>query len=137
MKQCGDCTKCCDGSLTATIRGHDMYPGKPCFFVQLGKGCGDYDNRPEDPCRSYKCFWLSNEDMPEEFKPSLSGIIINFHQESGLEYLKIVQVESVINKDLIDWIIGYITKLNINAAFHINDKIYYIGSTKFVEVMNG
>ena len=35
-KECGTCTKCCEGWLGANIKGHEMYPGKPCFVAYSG-----------------------------------------------------------------------------------------------------
>ncbi|HEY5682465.1 MAG TPA: SEC-C metal-binding domain-containing protein, partial [Sulfuricaulis sp.] len=29
-RHCGTCTACCDGWVRMNIRGHEVYPGKPC-----------------------------------------------------------------------------------------------------------
>ncbi len=77
MRECGTCTKCCEGSLGMTINGEDIY-GKGCPLVLLNKGCGDYENRPAIGCGTFKCGWLKNPDVPEEFKPNLIDVIILF-----------------------------------------------------------
>ena len=60
LRQCGTCTKCCEGHLVGTINGKEMYPGKPCYLLQIGKGCSDYENRPEEPCKAFNCQWITN-----------------------------------------------------------------------------
>lgn len=37
-RECGDCTKCCEGNLTFTIKDIKVYGGKPCPFVDIHKG---------------------------------------------------------------------------------------------------
>ena len=60
-RSCGSCTKCCEGWLSGEALGHKFYPGKPCHFIAIGKGCSVYAKRPQEPCVSYKCGWISNE----------------------------------------------------------------------------
>ena len=76
-RSCDGCTKCCEGYLTGEIQGKQMGLGQPCFLVQIGKGCNDYENRPEFPCKAFQCEWLINESIPENLKPSFSNLIIS------------------------------------------------------------
>lgn len=76
-RSCSGCTKCCDGTLGGNSHGHDFFPGKPCFFVILNKGCTIYEDRPSPQCTNYQCEWLINEDYPEELKPSLTDMVIS------------------------------------------------------------
>ena len=63
-RNCGMCTACCDGWLTANIRGHEMRVGVPCHFRGEG-GCTIYQDRPVDPCRGFHCAWrLSGNPFP-------------------------------------------------------------------------
>jgi SEC-C motif-containing protein len=75
-RECGTCTACCDGWVKGTIEGHEMSPGRPCFF--RGQGCCTiYDRRPVDPCRNFVCGWLQAESpFPEEFRPDKLGVLI-------------------------------------------------------------
>ena len=44
--------------------------------MNIGKGCNDYKNRPDLPCKVFQCEWLINESIPKDFKPSKSNTII-------------------------------------------------------------
>ena len=74
MRDCGDCTACCEGwLLSAKMK---LYPGSRCDHC-TGSGCGIYNERPETPCRSFKCSWLlSQAGLPPEARPDLSGVIL-------------------------------------------------------------
>ena len=75
-RNCGSCTRCCDGWLEGEIRGHPMYPGRRCHFVTAG-GCGIYDERPQSPCRSFVCGWLQpGSALPEDWRPDRAGVIV-------------------------------------------------------------
>jgi len=73
-KSCGDCTACCSGALSGEAHGHHFYKGRPCFFITK-KGCSIYENRPENPCVSFKCGFLSEPFFPEWMRPDLCGIL--------------------------------------------------------------
>ena len=50
QRACGTCTACCDGWVAGVIEGHEMKPGRPCYF--RGEGCCTiYERRPE-VCRA-------------------------------------------------------------------------------------
>ena len=135
-RSCGTCTKCCEGWLPATIRDHKMYPGKPCFFVQIGKGCGDYDNRPNDPCKSFKCLWLDNTEVPEEFKPEISGCIINFAKTKNEHiYLSIAPAPNNPSVELLSWCFKYAFTNGFNLFWKIDDYAHWIGSFEFCNEM--
>jgi len=78
MRECGSCTKCCEGGLSIKINGQEIY-GKGCPLVLLNKGCSIYED-PSRPsgCHTFSCGWLKNPDVPEEFKPDLVDTIIIF-----------------------------------------------------------
>jgi hypothetical protein len=136
-RECGTCTKCCDGWLTATIRGHDMFPGKPCFFVEQGIGCKDYENRPEDPCKTYSCFWLKNEEMPDHFKPELSGVILNFNTAEGIPYLVMNPAPEKPSPELLSWTFIHVINNDYNFKWRLNKEYQWnwIGSTEFCAAM--
>ncbi|MDQ6679525.1 MAG: hypothetical protein M3Y67_00990, partial [Pseudomonadota bacterium] len=70
------CTACCEGWAEGEIRGHRMFPGQHCHFLESGR-CTIYAERPQSPCRNFVCGWLQAESpFPESFKPDRSGVII-------------------------------------------------------------
>ena len=73
-RECGECTACCQGWLKD--QSLKMFPGQPCAHL-CDEGCGIYESRPVDPCRSFKCAWLTNPvDFPEHLRPDKSGFIV-------------------------------------------------------------
>lgn len=74
-RQCGSCTKCCDGWVEGEIRGHRMQAGQACHFLDGGV-CTIYAQRPESPCRSFVCSWLQpGSALPDDFRPDRIGVI--------------------------------------------------------------
>ena len=74
MRECGDCTACCEGWVADSSL--DMYAGKPCKHCERS-GCAIYEDRPEVPCRTFRCVWLDNvAEFPEDMRPDLSGVIV-------------------------------------------------------------
>ncbi len=141
MKSCGTCTRCCDGWMSDNIRGHEVYPGKPCLFVTIGRGCNDYDNRPNDPCKTFNCVWKVDNQIPEHMKPDISNIIATYNQIDGILYTTLTQAGNEVDKTSIDWYISFYGNKNTNLLLNLNNKSYLIGSDDFVkkisETING
>jgi hypothetical protein len=135
LKECGSCTKCCEGWLKASIKGHDMYPGKPCFFVETDKGCTIYKDRPKDPCKDFSCSWLQIEDMPNDFKPEISGVIMHYKTNNGNPYFVISKAPNNPNENFLSWAISYAEKKNENILWFIEDKSFWIGNKDFCDQM--
>lgn len=75
-RQCGDCTACCEGWLSA--KSLDMKPGRPCAHC-TASGCAIYESRPQDPCIDFVCGWLQEgSPLPEDMRPDRSGVIVLF-----------------------------------------------------------
>lgn len=91
MRSCGECSACCEGWL------HDdsleMMPGRACKHC-TGAGCGIYDSRPEQPCRTFRCAWLKREvDFDDEMRPDRCGaILIDDRPFKQWEVLRIIPV---------------------------------------------
>jgi hypothetical protein len=132
-RSCGTCTKCCEGWLSANIRGHKMYPGKPCFFVEIGKGCTDYDNRPVIPCKIFNCEWIKNIKIPEEFKPKNIGFIIQKKYLKKSEYYSLVPASQKINILNIEKIFSWFKQNNINFFYINNNEKYFTGDKEFLK----
>lgn len=69
-RECGRCTLCCK---VLAIKELDKPKGINCGLVQIGKGCGDYENRPPS-CREFECLWLMGL-LPNEFKPRITHMV--------------------------------------------------------------
>jgi len=114
-RQCGDCTYCCDGWLTCNIFGYAVYPGSPCKFVKTGKGCTAYDFRPEDPCKTFKCYYKQNSQVPDKFKPSLIGNVLIARTIDGIPYLDIVEGSSSLSLEILDWALSHFREGKIDS----------------------
>lgn len=142
-RSCEGCTKCCEGYLAGDIRGHWMgldenNERKPCFFVQQGIGCGDYENRPSVPCKVFKCEWLTNPNVPESFKPSRSGAIFSTRTVDGIEYLKLLEADDrkKLDSEVLSWAIEYTLSNGINFAWRVQKNIFWLGSEEFNIMMD-
>lgn len=77
-RACNGCTACCDGWVRIEVKGYEAWPGHP---YSTGKGCSDYENRPEFPCRQFVCGWLlPNSPLPEWMKPDQAKVMVLFNQ---------------------------------------------------------
>ena len=131
-RSCEGCTKCCEGWLQGDVRGHSMYPGKPCFFVSIGVGCKDYDNRPDFPCKDFKCEWIVNDDLPNSLMPKDSNIIVVFDDVNGIRYARAVRAGDKVDKDSVEWYIRYYKDREINFWFELDNVNYVIGTNDFI-----
>lgn len=136
-RTCDGCTKCCEGWLIATIKGQPMYPGKPCQFVQIGKGCATYSTRPKNPCRTYKCAWLQNETIPEWIAPKTSGVIIAYQKIQDIVYVELTSTGQPVTDEVLTWFflwglqtVGNIKWWNNHGQYH------YYGTQEFADAMS-
>lgn len=134
-KECGTCTKCCEGWLKGNIRGHEMYLGKPCFFLEIGKGCGDYVNRPENPCKGFECAWLDIEEMPDKFKPEITGVIAYLNPNNGNPSFFLEKAPNSPKADFLSWIIVYARSRNLNIVWPTEDSVWWLGNDDFCKQM--
>ena len=132
-RECGTCTKCCEGWLPTNIKGHEVSHGKPCFFVEINKGCSIYKDRPQDPCKRYSCTWLVNENMPEEFKPEKSGVIM--HWVIKEKFWVLVQAPNNPTSHFLSWAINFAMSKKENILWFVDDKSWWIGDMNFCKEM--
>lgn len=130
-RECGDCTRCCEGWLSIEIYGKRMYPGKSCHF--LGKNCTIYKNRPEEPCKNYNCEWINNPDFPEWLKPNLSNVIVTKREieEESLIYYEIIETGKLIESPVLNWFIHWALKTKSNIVYQVQGKMHRLGSAQF------
>jgi len=135
-RKCGDCTKCCEGNLSGNALGHSFYPGKPCHFISIGQGCTVYEKRPIEPCVTYKCLWLSDENIPEWFKPNEINAILDTRKIENIDYINVLEAGETLRADVLSWVIMYALNNGLNLRWTIKNGSNYIGSSEFLEVMN-
>lgn len=138
MRKCGSCTKCCEGYLQGSANGKPFYPGRPCHFISIGKGCSIYDRRPKDPCITYQCQWLANEDIPEWFKPNEINALITKRKikDKPIEYWDLIEAGETLRSDVLSWIITYALNNKINLRWNVKGGFHWVGSNEFIQVMN-
>ena len=139
-KECGTCTKCCEGWLKADINDQKIFPGKPCIFVRQnpedGFGCNNYKDRPENPCKTYRCFWLDNESVPDAFKPENTGVIIDILEIRGFICLRLNPAPKSPDVHLLSWAFKYAYTNGLNMYWDIDGQTHWVGSLDFVDMMN-
>lgn len=81
-RSCDGCTVCCQGWLRGKAHGHYFFPGRSCYFTD-GNKCTIYETRPEIPCKTFKCGWLYNTEVPVWMKPSNIDAVLIPTNESG------------------------------------------------------
>ena len=111
-RSCGSCTKCCEGWLEGDAHGHDFSPGKPCYFLIQKKGCTIYSDRPEHPCRSFKCAWLADTSVPDHIKPNVSETIFMISNQD----LILVNAGNEAKKSTIEWAQDYSHRNNLKLV---------------------
>lgn len=103
MRECGECTACCEGWLPN--KQLDMYAGKACAHCR-SEGCAIYETRPEEPCRTFKCAWLQDEEaFPEEMRPDQCGaIVLSARNWREWRVVRAVPAGETIPEDTLEWL---------------------------------
>lgn len=136
LRECGTCTKCCDGTVNGEIYGHKMFPGTPCHFIALGSGCTIYEDRPETPCKNFRCRWLDDESIPEWMKPNISSVIIIEKEISGIPYIQMVSDIHPPSVEVLSWFFTWGKSRYVNIYWTIGSAYYYLGSEEFCEAVS-
>lgn len=74
-RTCGACTLCCKLMGVPELKKPSA---KWCSDCAQGEGCTVYETRPPS-CRNFKCFWLLDENFPEEMRPDLIHALMAFN----------------------------------------------------------
>ena len=144
MRECGECTACCEGWLAD--KQLDMYAGKACAHCRSG-GCAIYETRPEQPCRTFKCAWLQEEEaFPEEMRPDKCGaIVLTARYWREWSVMRATPVGAIIPESTLEWLrlhtlsqeiplIFYERGLENGVYTHIDRQRAY-GSPEFAEAI--
>jgi hypothetical protein len=136
-RECDGCTACCEGWLHGVAHGQHFQAGRPCHF-KCEKGCSIYENRPEEPCRTYSCEWLNNYELPEWMKPNLSGVIITSREyKENKVYLEVYETGKKIDAEVLNWLFLYHYTTDIPLRVQVNGGWNNFGPQEFLEELNG
>ena len=70
-RECGPCTACC---VELKIVAPELNKKAHTACPHLGQGCGIYAARP-GVCRQFLCGWRLFDDMGDDWRPDLSGVM--------------------------------------------------------------
>ena len=130
-RTCDGCAECCKGWLSGNAMGHDFYPGKPCYFLQ--KTCSIYENRPIDPCQTYKCHWLASDDLPMWMRPDMCGVVITRRNHEGVEFFTVGECGTKMDSKVLSWLVIWALNNGKNLKYQIDGGWSKIGSKEFME----
>lgn len=130
-RECGECTRCCEGWLYGEAYGHQFDRGHKCHFL-LDK-CSIYEHRPEDPCKIYSCEWLRDNYLPIWFRPDKVNMIVTKRQHEGMDFLDAADCGEIKSSDL-SFIVQYALANNINLIYSIDGIIFSIGTNEFRKI---
>jgi hypothetical protein len=130
-RACGDCARCCEGWLSGNVYGHSFEPGRPCFFLE--KTCSIYAERPLDPCKTYRCAWLSEEVFPMWMKPSLSNLLISNRTDeaSSASYYIVDVTGEQHDPRALAWLERWAAETGSNVEYRLGGEIRRSGSPAF------
>jgi hypothetical protein len=138
MRECGECTKCCEGSLILNVRGRSVNRSNPCHFLStLNKcgGCTIYEDRPK-VCSDFQCDWLINPDIPEWMKPSLVDTIIINQDQADVHYYEVVETNGKIDSVVLNWILLFAIRNKYNIKYTVNGNANVFGSAEFINYVS-
>jgi hypothetical protein len=136
-RQCNGCTACCEGWLAGDAHGQEFWPGRKCHFLG-DKSCSIYEQRPENPCKTFKCKWLEDKNFPEWLKPNLSKVIIYEREIQGHTYWEIVEAGEKMDSTILSWIfMQYVSGSVKNLHYRIDSGWNMIGSDDWIRAMKG
>ena len=90
FRECGECNECCKWLSISDVHGHDVKPGKPCFFLCEEKNCTIHQERPE-VCKGYQCAW-SQGVLPQWMKPNKINAIVKVERWGANKEYQLLKV---------------------------------------------
>lgn len=135
IRECGTCTRCCEGYLFGEVNNNYFYNGRPCHYVSPGTGCTIHEERPE-MCEAFKCGWLSDPRIPEWLKPELSNAMISFTQVEGIPYLSLMEVGAKMDSKVLSWVLLFALENNYNFLYQVEGGLNTLGTQEFVDAFN-
>lgn len=136
-RECGSCTKCCEGWLSGVVDGEYFYPGKECKFCIAGSGCSSYESRPVDPCQTFTCAWILDESIEDDRKPEFSDAIVSVNNVNNIRFAELTPAGERFNVDTLSWFILWGLNKHGNVAWQdAQGAVFHLGSAEFSNLMN-
>jgi hypothetical protein len=132
---CGECTACCDGWLHGSAHGIQFYRGRKCSFVS-DVGCSIYDERPDNPCKSFACDWLLNKMMPLWMRPDKSKVILVNREINNIKYIEMMEAGQKVDSSILSWVLQTYLHNNVNILYQVDGGINYLGSQEFINAIS-
>jgi hypothetical protein len=88
MRECGSCSECCRLLAIDASHAPEIGPkpaGQWCKHCTQ-PGCSVYSSRPQ-LCADFKCQWLVDERLGEEWKPSRCGMILVWQEQPATLFI--------------------------------------------------
>ena len=124
MRKCGDCTRCCDGTLVGSTRGAYFGNGIPCKYL-IDSKCSIYVERPSQ-CSDYQCAW-TQWLLPDWCSPARTGAVVSVEiDENNRRFLK-----AVVCGELLPSVEDELTEFcNTNRTYFVIVKVIPIVETR-------
>jgi hypothetical protein len=101
-------------------------------------GCSIYPDRPDEPCKRFKCVWLANDILPVWFRPDKSNVIVTWGSwgpGKNLPYLKVTERGTKIDSAALNLIYMYHVETRMPITVQIDRGWSHYGPYEFVEEM--
>lgn len=72
MRTCGPCRLCCKVFPLPVLDK----PGDQWCKYACSSGCAIHGEQMPAVCREYACYWLEQEDLPDDFRPDRIGVVV-------------------------------------------------------------
>ena len=135
-RSCDGCTKCCEGWFSGIAHGYNfgIVDGQriPCKFVNECVGCTIYEDRPINPCQTYKCEWLVNPDVPIEYKPDKVDVVIT---KKGRSYFVATDAGENPSDEVKQWWLEYVKQKNFNLSYKEDGEIKFYGNERLRQTL--
>lgn len=115
MRHCGECTACCEGWLSSEVV--NMKPGVPCQH-RTDSGCAIYENRPENPCKKFRCAWLDTEALDESMRPDKSGAIVRYKPWKSWKTLAVIPIGQKVPDDTLMRLLDYAKETGLPCVWN-------------------
>ena len=137
-RECDGCNVCCEGWLHGEVYGYKFWQGTPCHF-KTATGCKIYEDRPENPCRTFLCGWRGDLTglFPEWLKPNLSKVIIAVYKRRTADnnYFQISEAGQNMDSRVLSWVHLNLAMKGHQVAIQVHGGWVYYGPPDFIEEM--
>ena len=85
--------------------------------------------------KSYKCLWLTDENIPYWMKPDQINAILSFREENGIGYIDVQEAGEKLRVEVLNWLIMFALNKKANLQYRINGGVNRIGVPEFTASM--